>query len=117
MNKIVCRSVNYADRVQGQLLVRLLDGYAKDPMGGGSPLSEEVNEHLPSRLANVPHAFSYIAYSGDEETPAGLINCLEGFSSFAAQPLINIHDCYVVPEFRGKGISQAMLERVEEEAK
>ena len=117
MSKIVCKSVNYADRVQGQLLVRLLDGYAKDPLGGGTGLVEEVKEHLPSRLAQVPSAFSFIAYSGEEETPSGLINCFEGFSTFAARPLVNIHDCYVVPEFRGQGISQALLGAVEAEAR
>ena len=112
---IVCKSVNYADKLQGQLLVRLLDGYAQDPLGGGTPLNQDVRENLPSRLAQIPHAFSFIAYS--DETPAGLINCFEGFSTFAAKPLVNIHDLFVVPEFRGQGISQALLGAAEDEAK
>lgn len=115
MSKIICKSVDYANRHQGQILVRLLDGYAKDPLGGGSGLSEEVKEHLPSRLAQIPNAFSFIAYSGEE--PAGLINCFEGFSTFVAKPLVNIHDVFVLSEFRGQGVSQALLGAAEEEAR
>mmetsp|Transcript_28064 Transcript_28064/g.46465 ORF Transcript_28064/g.46465 Transcript_28064/m.46465 type:complete len:165 (-) Transcript_28064:1930-2424(-) len=117
MDKVVCKNVNYADKVQGQLLVELLDGYAKDPLGGGSALDDEVKEHLPSKLAKVPHAFSFIAYSGDEETPAGLINCFEVFSTFAAKPLVNIHDLFVKPEFRKKGIGKALMTAAETEAR
>ena len=120
MNKIMCRRVNYADPIQGQALVRLLNAFAKDPMLGSAPLSDEAKECLPSRLAAIPHAFSFIAYdvhNSDIEKPAGLINCFEGFSTFAAKPLINIHDVFVLPEFRGQGFSRAMLGAVEVEAR
>ena len=49
--------------------------------------------------------------------PIGLINCFEGFSTFAARPLINVHDVAVLPGYRGRGVAQAMLARVEEEAR
>lgn len=93
----------------------LLDAYASDPMGGGSPLSNTVKQHLVSALARLPHAFSVIAYV--DGAPAGLINCFEGFSTFACQPLVNIHDVVVLPEFRGSGISQRMLEKIEDIAR
>mmetsp|Transcript_22830 Transcript_22830/g.54093 ORF Transcript_22830/g.54093 Transcript_22830/m.54093 type:complete len:188 (-) Transcript_22830:121-684(-) len=127
-SRIIVKSVDYADNVHGRLLVKLLDGYAKDPLGGSEPLGEDVKQHLPTRLSQIPHAFSFIAYYNDnnnsnrspqpepEPEPAGLINCFEGFSTFAARPLVNIHDVFVVKEFRGKGISQALLKAVEDEA-
>jgi len=39
--------------------------------------------------------------------------CFRGFSTFAAAPLINVHDLAVVPGFRGQGIGRRLLEAVE----
>lgn len=89
----------------------LLNQYAIDPMGGGHALSQEVKRNLVSELAKLSFAFSIIAYVDNK--PAGLVNCFEGFSTFTCQPLINIHDLVVLAEFRGLGISQMMLDKVE----
>jgi len=93
----------------------LLNNYAEDPMGGGEPLSDFIKDNLAAELAKVPHAFSVIAYVDGKA--AGLINCFELFSTFKCKPLINIHDIVVANEFRGAGISQLMLAKVEERAK
>jgi ribosomal protein S18 acetylase RimI-like enzyme len=45
-------------------------------------------------------------------TPVGIAVCFLGFSTFAAQPLINIHDLAVMPGYRGRGIGRQLLERV-----
>ena len=96
-------------------IVHLLDSYAKDPMGGGESLALYVKENLVAELAKRSYAFSLICYVGTE--PAGLINCFDGFSSFSCKPLINIHDVIVLNEFRGLGISQLLLNEVENIAK
>ena len=44
---------------------------------------------------------------------AAVANCFEGFSTFACKPLVNIHDITVLPQYRGKGISQRVLEKIE----
>ncbi len=103
--------VDYQHLDHARDLVALLDAYACDPMGGGSPLSATVKETLVAELAKRPFAFSVIAYVDGE--PAGLVNCFEGFSTFKARPLINIHDVVVLPGFRGQRLAQRMLERVE----
>jgi len=107
--------VDYTHPRQAQDLVDLLDSYALDPAGGGQPLDESVKKNLPHALAKRPGAFSVIAYI--DNRPAGLINCFEGFSTFACKPLVNIHDVVVRPEFRGMKISHRLLEKVEELAK
>jgi len=89
----------------------LLNAYASDPMGGGEPLSDYVQANLASELAKSGIAFSIIAYVDDK--PAGLVNCIHGFSSFKCKPLINIHDVVVLKEFRGMKLSTRMLEKVE----
>ena len=102
---------DYSNEKQGSDLVYLLDVYAKDPMGGGKPLSRFVKENLVAELAKRSDALSLLAYVDGE--PVGLINCFEGFSSFSCKPLMNIHDVMVLAEFRGQGISQLMLQQVE----
>ena len=102
---------DYSDKKQGSEIIQLMNAYASDPMGGGKPLLLFVQENLVSELAKRSFAFSLICYVGTE--PAGLINCFEGFSSFACKPLINIHDVIVLSEFRGLGISQRLLDEVD----
>jgi GNAT superfamily N-acetyltransferase len=49
--------------------------------------------------------------------PAGFAISIEGFSTFACKPLLNIHDVFVLPAYRGKGISRLLLAKTEEIAK
>lgn len=109
--KIDVLRVNYSDAKQAADLGYLLNYYAQDIMGGGVALSQDIQNKVAHELAKVPHAFSVICYVND--VPAGLVNCLEGFSTFKCKPLINIHDLAVVADFRGLGISQLMLSEVE----
>jgi GNAT superfamily N-acetyltransferase len=106
---------DYRDSAQAAALVELLDGYARDPAGGGTPLSAQVRAELPAALAARPQAFSVLAY--DNGQPVGLINCVEGFSTFACRPLVNVHDVVVAPSHRGQRLAQRMLEKVEQEAR
>lgn len=103
--------VNYADPAHMTALLTLLDGYARDPMGGGKPLSDFVMQNLPKALAERPNLFSVLAFDGT--LPVGLVNCVEGFSTFACQPLVNVHDVVVAASHRGQGIAEKMLNHVE----
>lgn len=105
---------DYGDAADGAALVALLDAYARDPMGGGEPLSQEVRDTLVDALAAVPGAFSLIARLDD--VAVGLANCFTGFSTFAAAPIVNIHDMAVLPGHRGAGIGRVLMEAVEAEA-
>ncbi len=42
--------------------------------------------------------------------PVGAAICFVGFSTFAARPVLNIHDLAVLPELRGAGIGTSLLE-------
>lgn len=109
------RLVDFASPREGQALLALLDAYAQDPAGGGVALKPEVLSRLVAELACRPTAFSVVAWRGDQAV--GLINCFEGFSTFAAQPLVNVHDVVVLAEYRSQGIARAMLVVVEIEAR
>jgi len=89
----------------------LISRYARDPMGGGQELAADVKSVLVQRLRTRADYFGVLAF--DETTAVGLVNCFEGFSTFLAKPLMNVHDVYVEPEYRGQGLSRRMLQRVE----
>ncbi|OGB30741.1 MAG: GNAT family N-acetyltransferase [Burkholderiales bacterium RIFCSPLOWO2_12_FULL_61_40] len=113
----VCRA-DYTNPRHAQALVELLDAYARDPMGGAQALSDYAKANLVSSLAACPQAFSVLAFAGDDETtPVGLVNCFEGFSTFACRPLVNVHDVAVLGSYRGQGIAERMLALVEEMAR
>lgn len=108
-------SVDYRNADQTSRLMTLLNHYASDAMGGGRPIPDATLAQLPGKLAEVPGAFSLIAYVDDQ--PAGFTNCFMGFSTFKAKPLVNIHDLAVDREFRGQGLSLKLLNAVEKEAR
>ena len=112
---IEVKIADYLNEQQAIDIGYLLDAYSQDQMGGSQPLSESVKSNLAYELSKLPHAFSIICYVNNK--PAGLVNCFEAFSTFKCKPLINIHDVVVVSEFRGLGLSQQMLSKVEEIAK
>jgi ribosomal protein S18 acetylase RimI-like enzyme len=88
----------------------MLDLYARDPMGGGDALDADVLGRLCGDLAARADAFSFLAYVDTPHLKAvGLINCFEGYSTFKARPLLNIHDIVVHPDYRSAGVGQALL--------
>lgn len=109
------RLVDYGHEPDAQALVALLDVYARDPMGGGEPLDPAVRQRLAPALQAFPGAFSLLALQGEDAV--GLANCFTGFSTFAARPLVNIHDLAVMPGKRGRGIGRALMQAIEEEAR
>jgi len=105
------RRADYADAADAAAIVMLLDAYARDPAGGNEPLSDFAKERLVPELAARPQAYSILAFDGD--APVGLVNCIEGFSTFKCKPLVNVHDVAVLPSHRGRGIAETMLAEAE----
>jgi ribosomal protein S18 acetylase RimI-like enzyme len=109
----ICRA-DYANSGHSKALVGMLDEYARDPMGGGKALSQFARFNVVKELAKIPQAFSVLAFDGEgDELPVGLVNCLQGFSTFACRPLINVHDLTVSSGYRGQRIADRMLTLVE----
>ena len=96
-------------------VLELTDAYARDTMGNGRPLSDEVRRALIPGLQKHPTTVIFLAYLA--EHPIGIANCFVGFSTFAARPLINVSDLAVLPGHREKGIGRLLLEAVERKAR
>lgn len=102
----VCRA-DYSNPIHAAALVMLLDAYAQDPMGGNHPLSDFAKAHVVAALAARSQAYSVLAFAGDQAV--GLVNCMEGFSTFACRPLVNVHDVAVLATHRGQRVAEKML--------
>ncbi|MCR6652709.1 MAG: GNAT family N-acetyltransferase [Cellvibrionaceae bacterium] len=109
MIQIVIADLNLPAHAAAFIL--LLEEYARDPTGGGKRLSEYAKDNLVAELKSRSSAHIILAFAGD--VPVGLLTCIEGFSTFACKPLLNIHDAVVSSDYRGRGLSKQMLQAAE----
>jgi len=98
-----------------EAVLAMVDAYSRDAMGNGKPLDQDVRTRLILGLRRHPTTLIFLAFDGVQ--PIGAAVCFIGFSSFAAKPIINIHDFVVLPASRGKGIGRRLLEAVEAKAR
>ena len=113
----ICQA-DYSNSLHMHALVGLLDAYARDPAGGSQPLSEFARNNLAQALSDRPFMFSVLAFDDSHAgVPVGLVNCVEGFSTFACQPLVNVHDVVVASSHRGQRVGEQMLGFVEQLAR
>lgn len=96
-------------------ILHLVDAYAQDAMGDGKPLAAESRARLIPGLQAMPTTLVFLAYAGTD--PVGVAVCFMGFSTFAAKPLVNLHDVAVLPSHRGQGVGRALLAAVEQRAR
>lgn len=96
-------------------VLALVDQYAQDPMGNEQPLDTSVRESLIQGLKAHPTTLIFVALVNQE--PLGIAVCFRGFSTFAAKPLINLHDLYVHKSTRGTNLGRTLLEAISEKAR
>jgi ribosomal protein S18 acetylase RimI-like enzyme len=104
------RLVDFDNRRDIDHYMALLDAYACDPMGSGHPLSDDVKARLRTELPRHPTIHALLARSADKAV--GMATCFLGYSTFRAQPLLNIHDIAVLPEWRGRSVASRLLDEI-----
>jgi ribosomal protein S18 acetylase RimI-like enzyme len=112
MNKYPLQIIpcDFENESQCEALVRLLNEYITDKMGGGDPYTDEQKVKLIEGLKNHPTSLVYIAESKGEYI--GLMICFVNFSTFTVKPFINIHDLIVTEKWRNNRVGRQMLEAV-----
>jgi len=113
--EVTTRRADLANPADAAAMVALLNSYAQGPTGQGRPLSAEVQQRLAVDLAQLPTAVVLLACVGEQ--PVGIAVGFLGYSTFAARPLLNLHDLAVLPDYRGRGIGSQLLAAVEEFAR
>lgn len=103
------------DPAHAAAVLAMTRDYARDPMGDGADLPAERQAVLVERLRAHPTTLVFLAFAGDE--PVAIATCFVGFSTFAARPLVNIHDVHVTAAYRRRGVGRALLAAVEAKAR
>jgi GNAT superfamily N-acetyltransferase len=98
-----------------QAYLALMSHYASDPMGGGEDISDFAKQNLVNSLLKRTDVFIVLVFK--DKQPAGLLTAIEGFSTFACKPLLNVHDVVVYSDFRGQGVSALLFAEIEKIAK
>lgn len=114
MKELVIVEADLSNKEHADALLFVTNEYAKDPMGLGKPLPENIRKNLINEIKKFPVWLSFLAFYDDQ--PAGIANCVYSFSTFNAAKVINVHDLAVLPTFRSKGIGEALLAAVEKKA-
>ena len=109
------RMADLADAKDCNAIVQLIDAYARDPRGGGQPLPSPVRERLITGLRSHPTTRVWLAFAGG--AAVGVCIGFTGFSTFQAQPLLNIHDLAVLSTHHGRGVGASLLAAAEAHAR
>ena len=103
-----------------QAVLDMVDAYSRDPLANNAPLSPAIRQQLIPGLRQHPTTVILLAYdrkSAESAEPVGIAVCFLGFSTFAARPLLNIHDLCALPSHRGRGVGRLLLAAVEAKAR
>lgn len=111
MQNITIIEAHLANPRHQEAIVTLLNAYARDAMGTGQDLPADVRARLIPGLQQHPTTLVFLAF--EAQKPVGIAVCFQGFSTFAARPLLNIHDLAVLPDYRRHGVGRRLLEAVE----
>lgn len=90
-----------------QALVRLLNAYIRDDMGGGKIIRGHRKNRLIRDLSEHPTKIILFAKIGG--VYAGLLIGFLGYSTFQVCPLLNIHDLVVLSGYRRLGIAKTLM--------
>lgn len=105
---------NINNEIEAENMLKVLNYYMQDPMGGNFSLNPQLAINIISGLKKQINYVFFIAYY--ENQPAGIANCFINFSTFKGKQYINIHDFAVLPNFRRKGIGKAIMQAIVDDA-
>lgn len=115
MRDIKIHIADYSLPAHASAIAVLMRGYSGDVMGGDSPLPDSHCQQIAEKLKDFGHAVTALAFEGD--APIGLITAFKSFSTFKNRAVLNLHDVYVIPPWRGRGVASQLLDLIDKAAK
>ncbi len=91
-------------------LAKLINMYMADPMGEVPQLTKREQLRLVDGLAN--HPSSLVLFELLDEEIVAVAVCFINFSTFKVKSYLNIHDFFVHPEFRNKGLANKLMQEL-----
>jgi ribosomal protein S18 acetylase RimI-like enzyme len=110
MNSIAFEFCDFENPIHLSALAELLNMYMADPMGDAPQLNKLQQLRLVDGLAN--HPSSFVLFELCDGEIVGLATCFINFSTFMVRSYLNIHDFFVHPKFRGKGLANALMQEL-----
>ncbi len=95
------------DDEHGRSIVALISQLAASHEGRRMPMTEGEKRNLLTGLARLPRKCILLAELNGEV--CGIAVCFLQFSTFSGKDMLKIHDLYVVPHCRGKGIGRQLI--------
>jgi ribosomal protein S18 acetylase RimI-like enzyme len=114
MTMIEITVCDYSNPAHSEALASLINSYIDDEMGGGNLLSQEEQQRMIEGLSAHPKAIVLLAR--EDGIFVGLLTAFENFSTFTAKPMLNIHDVFVLNDYRGKGVGRKLMKAIVAEA-
>lgn len=101
---------DYENPAHLDALANLLNMYMTDPMGDAPPLNKLQQLRLVDGLAN--HPSSFVLFEKYDGVIIGLATCFINFSTFKVKPYLYVHDFFVHPDYRGKGLANYLMQEL-----
>ncbi|QDU98373.1 GNAT family N-acetyltransferase [Lignipirellula cremea] len=115
MSDFLIRPADLQAQADQQAILHLTEVMSYDSPGSPQPLPAAVKQKLIQGLQAMPTTLILLAWRQDQAVGAAV--CFWGFSTFAAQRVLNVHDLIVQAENRGQGIGKLLLAAVEQAAR
>lgn len=96
-------------------LCNLLNMYMADPMGNYPQHDEKENKKFVEDMKKHPTSITLFIVSDNKAV--GIINAFMNYSTFRLRPFINVHDVFVMPAYRGRGLSRRLISKIKEIAR
>ena len=103
---------DFKNQTHRKAIPYLLNEYTKDLLGYNKELPEDVLNKIVDGIESFQTGIVILAQKENEVI--GMAILFLNFSTFKAQPLINIHDFTVLKSKRNQGIGKRILKKIEE---
>ena len=113
--RIEVRDGQLEDPGELQILIDILDVFARSPGGQNAPLSPQAKRGLGPGLIADPNSFVLLGCLDGRIVGAAI--CYWAFSTFGGRPFANLHDFAVLPEFQSQGDGSALMIELENRAR